>query len=211
MEIKWLGGSSFLIKNSIGKRVLIDPFLHNYSDDLSSIIPNIITLSHNHFNDSLLDNFRDKCPIINTPTNFSNEFCTIQGFSTYHDNVNGLKRGENIIYKYNIDNYALCHLGHLGHLLCDDLIAELGVIDILFIPIGGHLSLNGETASKLVKSLSPRYVIPMSYRTVMGPQFLDGPQKFIKLLNYTTHVKDNPFNFDIECTINKLTELIIFR
>ncbi len=55
MEIKWIGHSCFLIKNLLGKKVLIDPmqiypYIQKY--DLKA---DIITLSHSHNNEFIND------------------------------------------------------------------------------------------------------------------------------------------------------------
>ena len=51
MEIKWMGHTSFLIKSSLGKKILIDPiqiypYIQKY--DLNT---EIITFSHSHNNE----------------------------------------------------------------------------------------------------------------------------------------------------------------
>ena len=50
-------------------------------------------------------------------------FFKIEGFSSFHDKCNGLKRGPNIIYIFRDDTYSLCHLGALGH-IPDSLVFE---------------------------------------------------------------------------------------
>ena len=45
MDITWVKNSTFLIKTSIGKRLIIDPFSKINAYDISEFNPNVITLS----------------------------------------------------------------------------------------------------------------------------------------------------------------------
>ncbi len=191
MEIKWIGQSSFLIKNSLGKKILIDPMqIYSYIQKYD-LKPDIITFSHSHnnefINDCIISNFK----IINNSSHFKNEYFSIKGFKTYRDNFSGFKRGENIIYLFEIDGFRLCHLGSLGHFLSDELIDKLTDLDFLFIPIGGHFCLDGYLSAKLAMSLNPKYIIPMCFKTSSESFYLDGPLKFLSSLNNIVYYNTN--------------------
>ncbi|GAB6168931.1 MBL fold metallo-hydrolase [Clostridium carnis] len=206
MEIQWIGGSSFIIKNSIGKRILIDPVQLISTIKKYDFKSNIITFSHTHNHKNILDFVDNECKIINSVCSFENDFLSLNGFLSYRDNMNGTKRGENIIYIFEIDGLKLCHLGALGHKLDEDLLKTLTDIDILFIPIGGHFYLDGYTASKLALSIGPKYIIPMCYRTCNEYFFLDGPHKFLSnmknVIKYkSTILKTDELNFENKNTV----------
>lgn len=191
MEIKWIGHSCFLIKNLLGKKVLIDPmqiypYIQKY--DLKA---DIITLSHSHNNEFINDCLINNIIIINDTTYFENEYFIIKAFNSYRDNFSGFRRGENIIYLLEIDGVKLCHLGSLGHLLNDELISKLNHLDFLFIPIGGHFCLDGDLAAKLIESLKPKYIIPMSFKTSSEYFYLDGPLKFLSSLDNIIYYNTN--------------------
>ena len=191
MEIKWIGHSSFLIKNCLGKKILIDPMqIHSYIQkyDLKS---DIITFSHSHNNEFINDCIISNYKIINNDIYFKNEYFSIEGFKTYRDNFSGFKRGENIIYLYEIDGFRLCHLGSLGHLLSNELIAKLTDLDFLFIPIGGHFCLDGYLSAKLSLLLNPKYIIPMCFKTSSEYFYLDDPLKFLSNLNNIIYYNTN--------------------
>ena len=62
MEIKWIGHSSFLIKNCLGKKILIDPMqIYSYIQKYD-LKPDIITFSHSHnnefINDCIINNYK---------------------------------------------------------------------------------------------------------------------------------------------------------
>lgn len=178
MNIQWFGNSTFLIKTSIGKKLLIDPFntLKTFS---TSICPNIISVSKNSWTDLNNNLINSSTKFIYSNEYYSDEDIKIKGYLSYSDELLGLKRGENVIFTYEFDNHKLCHLGYLGEVLNDELIKTLKDIDILFIPIGGNLCLDGLNASKLSNLLCPKYIIPMCYKSFNSDFYFNGPKDFL--------------------------------
>lgn len=201
MEIRWLGHSCFLLKASDNTTVLTDPFdpLIGYSP--YNIKANIVTISHCHYDHCCTELLKESPKIIKTPgiTNLNN--ISIKGIPSYHDNFKGLKRGDNLIFIFKIDNYSLCHLGDLGHFLDDKILDEIGRIDVLFIPVGGNFTIDGKTAADLSKKISPKIIIPMHYKTQQVNLALDGIESFLlsikngeKLNSNTLKLEDNLLN-----------------
>ena len=179
MEVKWIGNTNFLITTSNGRRILLDPlqinsYIENYDLNLD-----IITFSHMHDKYIFNSSENKKINILNSICNFENEYIKIESYKTYRDNVGGYKRGENIIYILKFEDYTICHLGSLGHLLDKNLISKVYGCDILFLPIGGHFCLDGTLASKLAKYIKPKVIIPMAFKTSSDYFYLDGPYKFL--------------------------------
>ena len=88
----------------------------------------------------------------------------IKGYKTYHDEAGGKKRGENIAFKFSIDDIKFLHLGDLGHIPDDEIISQIGDIDILFIPVGGTYTLDAHNALRVIEKLSPKIIIPMHFK-----------------------------------------------
>ena len=206
MEIRWIGNTSFLIKTSHGKKILLDPIQIHPLIEKYDFNPDIITFSHLHNNEIISDFTNKNSTLITSPCNFTNEFISIEGYKSYRDDLNGYKRGENIIYYFNIDDYKLCHLGSLGHCLDPDLLSKIYGCDFLFVPIGGHFCLDGLEAAKLSKDVNPKYVIPMAYKTSSEYFFLDGPHKFLSSMKRTSLIEKDLIHtddllFDESCSI----------
>lgn len=142
-----------------------------------------VTISHSHFDHCFINNFFGNVTIVNNCDVYESKYLRIMGLRSYHDNYNGYKRGENIIYLIKAGNLNLCHLGDIGHSLDDNFIDKLGSIDILFIPVGGNITINGKVASDLVHKLSPKIVLPMHYRTPSFPLPIEGLEKFLYEVN----------------------------
>jgi L-ascorbate metabolism protein UlaG (beta-lactamase superfamily) len=74
----------------------------------------------------------------------------------------------------------LCHLGDLGHPLRPEMVDELGVIDILFLPVGEVSTIPVSIAVETVKELNPHIAIPMHYKTNVVARNLEPVDKFLK-------------------------------
>ncbi len=88
----------------------------------------------------------------------------IKGIKSYHDDSSGTRRGENVMFKFTLDKINFCHLGDLGHLLDDEIIEQLGDIDILFVPVGNVFTIGPKEAWKVINAIKPKAAIPMHYR-----------------------------------------------
>lgn len=210
MEIKWIGNSSFLIKNCLGKKILLDPMqIYPYIQKYD-LKPDIITFSHSHNEEIINEYINNSYKIINSATHFEDNYFNIRGFNSFRDDYSGFKRGENIIYLFEIDGFKLCHLGSLGHILNDELISKLSNLDFLFIPIGGHFCLDGYSAAKLALTLKPRYVIPMCFKTSSEYFYLDGPLKFLSSLKNITSYRNNTI-YTNDLSFDNCTTVILLK
>ena len=207
MKIYWLSNSTFLIKTSLGEKILIDPF-DIYGNAIDHISEDIITHSKMFNINFEAININSHCKIINTPTTFQDKSIFIKGYISYCDNNYGLKRGNNIIYLFEIDGYKMCHLGYLGTELNSKLISILKNSDFLFIPIGGNLALRGNEAFKLCSKLNPKYIIPMCYKHNSNSFYYDNPKEFISLCNNIKIINDS--FIDISLLPTDANNLVLF-
>ena len=69
----------------------------------------------------------------------------------------------NSIFVFELDDLCVAHLGHLHHPLANEHLAELGIIDVLLIPVDGMWTMPQATAVEVVEQLRPSVVIPMHY------------------------------------------------
>jgi len=89
---------------------------------------------------------------------------SVKGIATFHDEVQGSKRGKNSIYLVGLDDLSFCHLGDLGHKLSASQANEIRPVDVLFLPVGGFYTIGPEEARKVMKSLKPKVTVPMHYK-----------------------------------------------
>lgn len=178
MEIKWLGHSCFLIKGK-EKTIITDPFHPSLGYSLGEPQADIVTLSHFHPGHSYIEGIADKPKQLRGPGEYEMGGTFITGIATFHDSEKGEIRGKNTIYLIETDDITLCHLGDLGHSLTSQLIEELGVVDVLFLPVGEISTMSVDTAVETMKQLNPHIVIPMHYKTDALTRSLEPVDKFL--------------------------------
>jgi L-ascorbate metabolism protein UlaG (beta-lactamase superfamily) len=167
MEIIWLGHASFLITSETGTKIITDPYPQGSG---LSYVPvkeavDIVTVSHDHFDHNNVSSIPGHPQIIKGSGIQKAKGIEFRGISTYHDPSQGKERGTNTIFCFSVDEIKVCHLGDLGHRLDAEQIAELGVIDILLIPVGGVFTIDAPLATVVVNDLKPKVVLPMHYKT----------------------------------------------
>jgi len=191
MKITWLGHSCFLLEDSKGRKLLTDPFDTTLGYEIYKGSPNIVTISHQHFDHNYSRELKGNYVVLDKLGVFCICDIPIKGIPSYHDKDKGAKRGDNIIFTFKMDNYTLCHLGDLGHTLSNDDIEAIGSVDILFVPVGGNYTIDGKEASEVTKKINPKIVIPMHYKTSQVSFPLDGVEKFLMYMKNASKINSN--------------------
>ncbi len=106
--------------------------------------------------------------VIDTPGEYEVAGVFIQGFPS-----EGAEGKINTVYTLNMENIRILHLGALATpTLTPETIEEIGVVDIVFVPIGGDSVLNPKEAAKLASSFEPKVIIPTMYDGKKGEENL---------------------------------------
>ena len=167
---------------SDGVMLVTDP----YTDEIGLKMPHfeadIVTVSHDHYDHNNLGAIRGKPYIINTAGEYEIKGVFVEGVEAWHDEKSGGERGGNIIYRIEMEDISITHLGDLGHVLDAKQLEKLEGTDILLIPVGGKYTLNAAKAVEVISQLEPRIVIPMHYKVPGLKVDIDGVEKFIKEL-----------------------------
>ena len=185
MKIKWLGHSCFLLTSESDVKVLTDPFNNQVGYKLPSVEADIVTTSHGHFDHNYIQAVKGKFKHISQPGVFKQNGVGITGIPSFHDEVQGAKRGKNIIFIFDMDGLRVCHCGDLGHIPTPEQAAAIGRIDVLLIPVGGTYTVNAAEAYKTVKLLEPKVAIPMHFKTPVLSFPIDGVEKFLNAAGVT--------------------------
>lgn len=68
------------------------------------------------------------------------------------------------MYKLIVDDTSILITGHVYPELSDDQLEAIGMVDVMFVPVGGNgYTLDGVGALKLIKKVEPKLVIPTHY------------------------------------------------
>lgn len=159
MKITWHGHSCMELSSN-GASIVFDPFAPGYVPGLApvSASANMVLCSHQHGD----HNYAQGVTIIE----HSSLPFKITPVPTYHDDNNGLDRGENTVYVVETpEGLRAVHLGDLGHIPSEEQIKKIGTPDVLMIPVGGYYTIDAETAKQVCGMLNPRVIIPMHYKS----------------------------------------------
>ena len=166
MDIFSLGHASFKLR---GKKatVVTDPY---NSDTVGIKFPknveaNILTVSHEHPDHNDVHAVSGEPYVVRGPGEYEINGVSIIGISTFHDAEGGAVRGKNTAYRIEIDGVRIAHLGDVGHVLTSAQLDALDGIDILFLPVGGEMTVDAKAAAAIVADMEPKIVIPMHYAT----------------------------------------------
>lgn len=164
MDITYLGHSSFKIKTKTGT-VITDPFDPEMVGlKYAGAEGEVVTVSHQHKDHSSYDKVTGVKKVIEGPGEYEILGITILGYQTFHDDNKGADRGKNTVYAFEVEGLRVVHLGDLGHILSEDMINEIGDVDVLMVPVGGEYTIGPKEAATLVSKISPFYVLPMHYK-----------------------------------------------
>lgn len=184
MFITYLGHSCFKFQDKTGPEgvtVITDPFDKSIGLSVPHFEADIVTVSHNHDDHNNVAALRGQPFIIDSAGEYDIKDISIEGIDSYHDNSEGKERGKNIIYRFNIDDLLIVHLGDLGQKQLDTKqLEKLEGTDILLIPVGGKFTFNAKEAVEIIAQIEPRIVIPMHYKVKDLKLDIDGLDKFVK-------------------------------
>ena len=162
MDITWYGQSCFLVKGK-SAAVAVDPFADIGLRD-PKLEADVLLVSHDHYDHSNVAAVSGEPYVVDTPGEYEAGGVMIEGIPTYHDDKQGADRGRNTVYSFRLDGMHFVHLGDLGHVLSEETVERIGDVDVLFVPVGGHFTIDAKAAADVVKLLQPRITIPMHYQ-----------------------------------------------
>lgn len=185
MIITWFGHSCFRIQDKTGPEgitVLTDPFEKSVGLKPPAVEANIVTVSHDHFDHNNVSAVRGDPFVISSAGEYDVAGVMIQGVESYHDESEGRERGGNIIYRMDMDEISVVHLGDVGHTLNNKQLEVLAGADILMVPVGGKYTVDAKKAAEIVSQVQPRMVIPMHYKLSEVQVDIEGVDRFVKEL-----------------------------
>jgi L-ascorbate metabolism protein UlaG (beta-lactamase superfamily) len=200
MRVRWFGQSAFLLAGE--RSVFIDPFgemeglasrgLQFDYPAIDGVSAELVLVTHEHADHSAADVIAGSPVVLrSTAGKLDSPVGEVVAVASEHDGAAGTERGPNTIFCFTLDGLRIAHLGDFGQeALRPEQRSAIGEIDVLFIPVGGGPTIGGPDAASLARSLTPRLVIPMHYRTP-AVNFLDPPEEFLDALGYSVERLDS--------------------
>lgn len=186
MDIYWGGQACFKIKGR-STSLLIDPFDPAQTGlklpkDFQS---DIVLITHDHPDHNFTSGVSGDPVVISGPGEYEIKGVAIEGVSVFHDKSKGGERGKNTAYHINFEGLSIVHLGDLGHVLEQEQLEEIGLCDILMIPVGGVYTIDAKDAIEVVSQLEPKIVLPMHYKLPGLKYELEDVDPFLREMGVT--------------------------
>lgn len=224
IEITWHGQSCFVMRTPSGTTVLMDPVAYEIGYKPPTVKADLVTISHEHPDHNNLKmveiagvaagganvvrGLTDKGDWAKIEQSVGDVRVTT--VNTYHDEVQGKKRGKNAAFVFDVtlekSKRRIVHLGDLGQQLDEKQIAALGKVDVLLVPVGGHYTIDAAGADKVIDAIGPRFVVvPMHYKTPQlaikelapADAFLKGKEnRTLKVAGDAFELSFDPFEFN---------------
>lgn len=176
MKLIWNGHACFTVQTA-DCVIVLDPYADHYVPGYPplSLQADRVYCSHDHSDHSAAH-------VVSLSGHSS--AIPVSVLESWHDDVQGAKRGGNRIHILTCEGMKVVHLGDLGCELTPAQTAALQNTDILMIPVGGFYTIGPAQAADIVKQISPRVVVPMHYRGEnFGYDVLAGVEDFLTLLS----------------------------
>ena len=169
-----------------GVTLVTDPFDKETGLKVPNFEADIVTISHDHHDHNNAGALRGTPFVIECAGEYDYKGILVEGIDSFHDDKKGEERGGNIIYRIEVDDISVAHLGDLGTVLDNTQLEKLVGTDVLLIPVGGKYTLDAKKAVEVISQIEPRIVIPMHYKTDgLKIEDLDSIDKFIKEIGLT--------------------------
>lgn len=178
MQVEWYGQSAFRLESD-GQSVVIDPFGTEITERAASrgwefeyppiagVTADLVLVTHEHFDHNGVEVVEGDPEILRARAGtHESPLGEVIGVASEHDPEAGTKRGPNTIFVFSLGGVRVCHFGDFGQSsLRDEQAAAIGPVDLLFLPVGAGPTIDAAEAAVVVERLSPRWVVPMHYRT----------------------------------------------
>jgi L-ascorbate metabolism protein UlaG (beta-lactamase superfamily) len=172
VRISYLGHSSFLIESAGGAAAVTDyNGVHR-----APFAPDIVTMNNahsTHYSETIepgvahvLQGWGEDGTIAEHDLAFKD--IRVRNIPTNVRDYGGTRYNSNSIFVFELADLCIAHLGHLHHTLTDQHLQELGLIDVLLVPIDGVYTMAQELMAEVINQISPSVVIPMHYFSRLG-------------------------------------------
>lgn len=210
MNIIWYGLNCFKVQSK--EIVLItDPFNSDTGIKSFQGQADIVTISQSEDGYDNVKSIKGVPFVIKSAGEYDIKGISILGISTFGNNKDKKKKEENIIYVYEVEGIRICHLGILNGMLSNSDLEKIGQIDILLVPVGGTITINGEKADEVINIIEPKVVIPMHYRTKGVTLKIDDASKFLKEMGVTANEKIQKFSVKKKELPEGETKFVVFE
>jgi L-ascorbate metabolism protein UlaG (beta-lactamase superfamily) len=213
MRVEWYGQSAFRLEGEQAT-VVIDPFASEFLamvkdrgmqfdyPPIDGATADLLLITHEHGDHNGVSAVTvpasgpDEPPRVlrSTAGRLPSPIGEVIAVASEHDEEAGTMRGPNTIFAFDLDGVRVCHFGDFGQsALREEQAAALEGVELLIVPVGGGPTIGAAGASAVVERLSPRWVVPMHYRTARV-NFLETADEFLARYDDVVHADGSSFD-----------------
>jgi L-ascorbate metabolism protein UlaG (beta-lactamase superfamily) len=142
-----------------------------------------VLITHDHYDHNAYQGLISEEVKMSLEGEFAFDGYKVRATKVNHDREGGKRRGKTSMYEIKYKGITLLHMGDVGEIPRESILKSFSP-DVLAIPVGGLVTIDGKEAAELVKILNPDIVIPLHYwvKGLLLP--LDPPDQFLHEINY---------------------------
>lgn len=202
MRVAWYGQSAFRLQTD-GASVFIDPFgdvsgltsrgIQWEYPAIENVAADLVLVTHEHTDHNGIEAVQGSPQVLrSTAGRLPSAVGEVLAIAAEHDASAGTERGPNTIFVFALDGLRVAHFGDFGQsALREEQAAAIGQVEMVFMPVGGGPTIGAAEAAEIVERLSPRWVVPMHYRT-SRVNFLEPADPFLERVPASSRVP-NPW------------------
>ena len=182
MRIEWIGHACFRMTAQEGTVVITDPYDESVGIDMIPLEADLITMSHEHHDHCETSMIVGSPVIARGPQLAGVGSVTARAVNSWHDDVQGKKRGFNTVRIFSADGLKIVHMGDQGCMPDEDVLEAIMQADVMMIPVGGTYTVDAAGAKAIIERAKPVCVIPMHVKTAHCPYPIAKVDEFLALM-----------------------------
>ena len=180
MRIEWIGHACFKMTTEGGVRVFTDPYDASVGIAMIPLKADVITMSHEHHDHNETSQIIGEPLIARGGEPLSLGGLEIKAHASYHDDVQGAKRGQNFIRVFEAEGLKIVHMGDQGCMPEEKILSAIADADVMLIPVGGTYTLDAQQAKEVIARAKPKCVVPMHVKTKHCPYPIEPVTVFLE-------------------------------
>ena len=185
MKLKWMGHACFKLTTDAGTRIVIDPYDENTGYGTLTTTADLLITSHGHHDHCNVQSVKGYEKRIDAEGCYEFRDVKVETLKSYHDALEGAKRGTNLLIRIEADGQSVVHLGDLGHEPDAAQLAFISGADVLLIPIGGFFTIDTDQAIRIIEKAAPKAIVPMHFKTARNEYPISTSQEFSERMKPT--------------------------
>ena len=182
MKIEWIGHACFRMTAQDGAVAITDPYDESVGIEMIPLRADLITMSHEHHDHNETCMIAGHPVIARGPQLAGVGSISSRAVNSWHDDVQGEKRGFNMVRIFGIDGLKIVHMGDQGCMPDEDVLEAIKDADVMMIPVGGTYTVDAQGAKAIIDLAKPACVIPMHVKTAHCPYPIAKVDAFLALM-----------------------------